>query len=740
MAPLKLLLALASSALTQLAAAKLVQFDLDLTWQKGAPDGNVREMVFMNGQFPGPELRLDQGDDVEVTVHNNLPFNTSIHFHGIEQLDTPWSDGVPGVTQKPIEPGRNWTYRWKATQYGTYWYHSHGRAELMDGLYGPIWINPAPETPNPFHLISSDPADIEAMHRAEKNPQLIMLSDWDHLTFEQYQKVQEDSHMAVFCMDSVLINGRGAVYCPGSEKISSVEQGFLKSAMSYTPLTDKGCLPNLYTTQGDFPPHDETRIPQGVTWGCNPTTGSHEIIEVDGNAGWVSFKFISAAALKALIFSIDEHPMYIYEVDGSYVEPMLVDASSIYTGERYAAMIKLDKPWKDYTIRVPDTQGDQIISGFATMRYKGSTNTEPSLPYVNYGGVNTSASVVFMDNQAIHPYPAVTIPARADQLVNLTLGRSGSSYTFSTSGGPLWDHMVNMDDPILYDINAKNNLAPELIIETKNGSWVDVLLQLGQFPHTGEHSGPHVMHKHSNKAFILGAGPGYFKWANTEEAIAEHPEYFEIENPAMRDTFVTQGSRGIAWVMIRYQVINPGPFIFHCHLETHMANGMAVTFLDGVDAWPQLPAGEDQSPNPVLIPIPVTTSTSIPVASPTSLAKSSSTPLAKPSAFSSQLSRPSVQPDTPSAQPSTFSSKPYTPTVQPYTFSPQPYTPSAQPYPYFEPPSPTWQAREEKAERASRMRRRSESKGTQEQHKPFRHEVTLIEEKEIRKNVAKQPQ
>ena len=160
MAPLKTLLALASTGITPLAWAKLVHFDLDLTWQKGAPDGNAREMVFMNNQFPGPELRLDQGDDVEVrfpigkyesvfivltirtkfTVHNNLPFNTSFHFHGIEQQGTPWSDGVPGLTQKPIQPGRTWTYRWKATQYGTYWYHSHGRSEMMDGLYGPIWI------------------------------------------------------------------------------------------------------------------------------------------------------------------------------------------------------------------------------------------------------------------------------------------------------------------------------------------------------------------------------------------------------------------------------------------------------------------------------------------------------------------------------------------------------------------------------------------------------------------------
>jgi FtsP/CotA-like multicopper oxidase with cupredoxin domain len=66
MAPLKTLLALATPALLPLAWAKQVQFELNLTWQKGAPNGNVRDMIFMNDQFPGPELRFDQGDDVEV--------------------------------------------------------------------------------------------------------------------------------------------------------------------------------------------------------------------------------------------------------------------------------------------------------------------------------------------------------------------------------------------------------------------------------------------------------------------------------------------------------------------------------------------------------------------------------------------------------------------------------------------------------------------------------------------------
>jgi hypothetical protein len=54
------------SRLVQLTWAKQVNLDLDLFWQKGGPDGNVREMIFMNNKFPGPELRIDQGDSVEV--------------------------------------------------------------------------------------------------------------------------------------------------------------------------------------------------------------------------------------------------------------------------------------------------------------------------------------------------------------------------------------------------------------------------------------------------------------------------------------------------------------------------------------------------------------------------------------------------------------------------------------------------------------------------------------------------
>lgn len=77
-------LMLSLAAMAAVAQSARVHFDLDLTWELGAPNGQEREMVFVNGQFPGPPLVVDEGDDVTVTVNNNLPFNTTVHFHGIE--------------------------------------------------------------------------------------------------------------------------------------------------------------------------------------------------------------------------------------------------------------------------------------------------------------------------------------------------------------------------------------------------------------------------------------------------------------------------------------------------------------------------------------------------------------------------------------------------------------------------------------------------------------------------------
>lgn len=104
--------------------------------------GTVTDAWTYNGRVPGPELRVREGDLVRVTVTNHLPVPTTIHWHGV---DLNWKmDGVPGVTQKPIEPGETFTYEFIATPAGTRMYHTHqdSNAQMELGLYGALIIAP----------------------------------------------------------------------------------------------------------------------------------------------------------------------------------------------------------------------------------------------------------------------------------------------------------------------------------------------------------------------------------------------------------------------------------------------------------------------------------------------------------------------------------------------------------------------------------------------------------------------
>jgi FtsP/CotA-like multicopper oxidase with cupredoxin domain len=61
------------------------RFKLVMTWGKGAPDGYERDMIYINGQYPGPLLDIRQDDWVEIEVFNLMPFDTTIHAHGMRR-------------------------------------------------------------------------------------------------------------------------------------------------------------------------------------------------------------------------------------------------------------------------------------------------------------------------------------------------------------------------------------------------------------------------------------------------------------------------------------------------------------------------------------------------------------------------------------------------------------------------------------------------------------------------------
>jgi manganese oxidase len=99
--------------------------------------------VGFNAQWPGPTIRVTQGDRVRAIFTNNLKETTGVHFHGVEFEDF-FQDGVPFVTQMPIVPGETYTYEFTAGNAGSLMYHSHHNAtdQVGRGLLGAFIVEP----------------------------------------------------------------------------------------------------------------------------------------------------------------------------------------------------------------------------------------------------------------------------------------------------------------------------------------------------------------------------------------------------------------------------------------------------------------------------------------------------------------------------------------------------------------------------------------------------------------------
>ena len=101
------------------------------------------------GTIPGPLIRAKVGDRVIVHFKNSLPEATSIHWHGLRVNNQ--MDGVPGVTQDPVEVDGEFRYEFIVRDAGTYWYHPHinSAAQVGWGMYGPIVVED-PDDPEEF--------------------------------------------------------------------------------------------------------------------------------------------------------------------------------------------------------------------------------------------------------------------------------------------------------------------------------------------------------------------------------------------------------------------------------------------------------------------------------------------------------------------------------------------------------------------------------------------------------------
>ena len=255
----------------------------------------------INGGVPGPVLHWREGDVVTLTITNNLPVMTGVHWHGIILPND--MDGVPGLEFPGIQPGETFTYRFPIVQSGTYWYHSHMAYQEQKGTYGALIIEPKGEP-----LLKAD------------REHVVLLSDWmdgDPYVVQNNLKQQSDYYnyhrrtLGTF-MSDVAQSGLGPTV---SERLQ-----WAKMRMEPTGLEEPSGALYTYLINGQ---------PSGANWTALFRPGER-----------VRLRFINASAITYFDIRIPGLTMEVVHVHGNDVVPVPVDELRIGVAETYDVIVQ----------------------------------------------------------------------------------------------------------------------------------------------------------------------------------------------------------------------------------------------------------------------------------------------------------------------------------------------------------------------------------------------------------------
>jgi FtsP/CotA-like multicopper oxidase with cupredoxin domain len=272
-----------------------------------------------NGQALGPEIRVTEDDVVRVAVTNNLPDPTTVHWHGVPVPNA--MDGVPDITQPPIQPGETFIYEFVAWPSGTYWYHPHVGHQLDRGLVGPLIIDPKHE-----------------------------LGDYDR----EYTLLLDDWVTVDGGAPAVALRGAGGM----------MSGGMMGGGMMHNPR------------QGDGGGNGPLQEPTYNAFAVNGQVADAAAPLSVRQGERVRLRLINAGGATVFALRLAGHALTVTHADGRPVEPMEVDVLRIGMGERYDVVFTADNPgrWKLYDL----LNGGSAYLTLATFVYQGSAATRDS--------------------------------------------------------------------------------------------------------------------------------------------------------------------------------------------------------------------------------------------------------------------------------------------------------------------------------------------------------------------------
>ena len=318
---------------------KAVEYDLAVGTLGVSFSGDSAEARSINGMIPGPLLRLKEGQDVVLRVTNNLDEVTSLHWHG---LLVPFDmDGVPGFSYEGIEPGETFTYRFRARQSGTYWYHSHSGGQEQRGVYAPIVIDPA----------GADPVEFDREH-------VLVLSDW---TDEEPREVLRN------------LKGNGGYYNYGKRTVP----GFLRDLFDDAGATirDRDMWGRMR-----MDPTDIADV-SGATYTflLNGRTAEQNWTALFREGERVRLRIVNAAAMTYFDLKIPGLTMTVVQADGQDVEPVAVEELQIAVAETYDVVVE-PEAGQSYTIFAQTMDRSGFARGTLTEEEGAQAPIPPTSP------------------------------------------------------------------------------------------------------------------------------------------------------------------------------------------------------------------------------------------------------------------------------------------------------------------------------------------------------------------------
>ncbi len=296
-------------------------------------DGRAGHVVTINGTVPGPLLRFKEGQNVRLSVTNDLDEDTSIHWHGI--LVPFQMDGVPGVSFPGIKPGQTFVYEFPIKQSGTYWYHSHSGLQEAEGHYGPIVIDPA----------EPDPVAYDREH-------VIVLSDFSFMhPHTIFARMKQQAGVFNYQKQTV------ASLFAGKDQTMAERLQWDKMLMDPTDISDVTGSVLTFLVNGHGP---------NDNWTGLFTPGER-----------VRLRFINTAAQMVFDVRIPGLKMTVVAADGQNVRPVEVDEFQIGNAETYDVIVQ---PTEDRAFTLVAEAVDRSGMGRATLAPRaGMTADVPPL-------------------------------------------------------------------------------------------------------------------------------------------------------------------------------------------------------------------------------------------------------------------------------------------------------------------------------------------------------------------------